>query len=62
VRVGDLLRSRAREYELLASWHVERSAGDPRHGDAAEALVTVAIVLHELARLLEDELELREAA
>ena len=41
---------------------MERSAGDPRYGDAAEALVTVAIVLHELARLLEDELELREAA
>jgi len=27
----ELLRRRASEYELLADWHVERSAGDPRY-------------------------------
>jgi len=57
-----LIRQRAREYELLAEWHVERAAGDPRYGDAADSLVAIAIVLHELADLLEDELLHRDAA
>ena len=52
----ELLRKRASEYELLAEWHVERAAGDPRHGDAADALVAVAIVLREVADAFEFEL------
>jgi hypothetical protein len=56
----ELLRRRASEYELLAEWHAERSAGDPRYGDAADALVAVAIVLREIADAF--ELELLEAA
>jgi hypothetical protein len=58
----DRIRARARDYETLAEWHVERAAGDPRYGDAADSLVAIAIVLHELAELLEDELLDREAA
>jgi hypothetical protein len=57
----DRMRARARDYATLAEWHVERAAGDPRYGDAADSLVAIAIVLHELADLLEDELD-REAA
>jgi hypothetical protein len=56
----DLHRRRASDYELLAEWHVERSAGDPRYGVAADALVAVAIVLREIADAF--ECELREAA
>jgi hypothetical protein len=51
----ELLRRRASEYELLAEWHVERSAGDPRYGDAADALVAIAIVLREVAEAFDDE-------
>jgi hypothetical protein len=58
----ELLRRRAADYETLAEWHVERAAGDPRYGDAADALVAIAIVLHELAELLEDEPPRREGA
>ena len=47
----ELLRRRASDYELLAEWHVERSAGDPRYGDAADALVAVAIVLRLMERV-----------
>lgn len=53
----ELLRRRASEYELLAEWHVERSAGDPRYGDAADALVAIAIVLREVAEVFDDEIE-----
>ena len=59
---SDLIRRRARDYETLAEWHVERAAGDPRYGDAADSLVAIAIVLHELAELLEDEFSERGAA
>ena len=52
----DLLRRRASEYELLAEWHAERAAGDPRYGDAADALVAVAIVLREIADAFDSEL------
>jgi hypothetical protein len=58
----EYLRRRAREYELIAEWHVERAAGDPRYGDAADSLVAIAIVLHELAEMLDDELLEQDAA
>lgn len=60
--VQELIRRRARDYETLAEWHVERAAGDPRYGDAADSLVAIAIVLHELADLLDDERLHRDAA
>ena len=37
-------------------------AGDPRYGDAADSLVAIAIVLHELGDLLDDERLHRDAA
>lgn len=46
----------------LAEWHVKRAACDPRSGDAADSLVAIAIVLHELADLLDDELLHQDAA
>ena len=58
----DRIRARAHDYETLAEWHVERAAGDPRYGDAADSLVAIAIVLHELAEMLDDELLERNAA
>ena len=60
--VQELVRRRARDHETLAEWHVERAAGDPRYGDAADSLVAIAIVLHELADLLDDERLHRDAA
>jgi len=62
VTAQELIRRRARDYETLAEWHVERAAGDPRYGDAADSLVAIAIVLHELADVLDDELLERDAA
>lgn len=57
---AEILRRRARGYELLAEWHVERAAGDPRYGDAADALIAIAIVLREIVEAF--ELEFAEAA
>jgi len=51
----ELLRRRAYEYEVLAEWHVERAADDPRRGVAADACVAIAIVLRELAAAFETE-------
>lgn len=51
------LRRLAWEYELLARWHGERAPADPRQGTAADALVTVAIVLREVAAAFEALLE-----
>ena len=51
----ELLRRRASDYELLAAWHVERSADDPAHRTAADALAAVAIVLREIADAVEGE-------
>lgn len=62
MKAPERVRARARDYETLAEWHVERAAGDPRYGDAADALVAIAIVLHELADLLDDDLAIRDAA
>ena len=58
VTLHELLRKRASEYELLAEWHVERAADDPRQGAAADACVAIAIVLRELAQALEDDWEI----
>ena len=52
----ELLRRRASEYELLAEWHAERAAVAPRYGDAADALVAIAIVLREIAGAFNAEL------
>ena len=51
----ELLRRRASDYELLAAWHVERSADDLAHRTAADALTAVAIVLREIAEAVENE-------
>jgi len=62
VTAHELIRRRARDYEALAEWHVERAAGDPRYGDAADSLVAIAIVLHERADLFGEEREFRHAS
>ena len=49
----ELVRHDAADVERLAEWYVARSAGDPRYGDAADALVALAIVLGALADRLE---------
>jgi hypothetical protein len=51
----ELLRRRAFEYEVLAEWHAERSAVDPRQGTTADACVAIAIVLREVAKAFEEE-------
>jgi hypothetical protein len=51
----ELLRRRAGDYDLLAAWHAERAADDPRMGVAANACVVIAIVLHEIAIAFDDD-------
>ena len=51
----ELLRRRAGDYELLAEWHAERSASDPRYGDAADACVAIAVVLREIVEAFDEE-------
>jgi hypothetical protein len=51
----ELVRRDASKAERLAEWYVARPAGDPRYGDAADALLALAIVLGDLADALEAE-------
>jgi len=43
--VGELLRVKSSEYELLAEWHAERAAIDDEHFVACQAMAVVGIVL-----------------
>ena len=45
---GDLLRTKSREYELLAKWHAERAPLDGEHFVACQAMAVVGIVLRRL--------------
>jgi hypothetical protein len=55
VSVGELLRTKAGEYELLAEWHAERAPLDDRHFVACQAMAVVGIVLREVAEAIDAE-------
>ena len=47
--LGELLRTKSNEYELLAEWHAERATLDDEHFAACQAMAVVGIVLREVA-------------
>ena len=47
--LGELLRTRSGQYEVLAEWHAERALVDDQHLVAWQAMLVVGIVLRELA-------------
>jgi hypothetical protein len=55
VSVGELLRRKSSEYELLAEWHAERAPVDDHHLVACQAMVVVGIVLREVAEAIDLE-------
>jgi hypothetical protein len=57
VRLGELLRAKSSEYELLAEWHAERAPFDHEHFVACPAMVVVGIVLREVAEAIDVESE-----
>ena len=56
MEAADLLNEKAREYEVLAASHIERAPlGEAEvHAAAAAGFVVVAIVLREVAGVLEE--------
>jgi hypothetical protein len=50
--LGELLRAKSSEYELLAEWHAERAAFDDEHFVACQAMAVVGIVLREVAEAI----------
>ncbi|HEY7693498.1 MAG TPA: hypothetical protein VH816_14265 [Gaiellaceae bacterium] len=54
---AESLLSRARDYELLAAWHAERGPVSQESARSAVGFLVVAIVLYEVAALLEDDFE-----
>jgi hypothetical protein len=57
VRLGELLRTKSGEYELLAEWHAERAPIDEQHFLASQAMLVVGIVLREVAEAIDAEWE-----
>ncbi len=57
---AEALREKAREYELLAAWHDERSAMSGESSGAAVGFLVAAIIMREVAAALDDD-ELRAA-
>jgi hypothetical protein len=55
VSLGELLRTKSSEYELLAEWHAEPAPLDDRHLAACQAMVVVGIVLREVAEAIDVE-------
>ncbi len=53
--VGQLLRRKSSEYELLAEWHAERAPLDDQHFVASQAMLVVGIVLREVAAAIDME-------
>jgi hypothetical protein len=47
--LGELLRVKSSEYELLAEWHGERASLDDDHLVACRAMLAVGIALREVA-------------
>ena len=50
--VGELLRTKSSEYELLAEWHAERAPLDDQHFVAYHAMLVVGIVLQTAGTLI----------
>jgi hypothetical protein len=44
--LGELLRTKSSEYEVLAEWHGERASLDDDHLVAYQAMLAVGIALH----------------
>ena len=55
MRLGELLRTKSSEYELLAERHAERTPLDDQHLVACQAMVLVGIVLREVAEAIDVE-------
>jgi hypothetical protein len=53
--LGELLRTKSSEYELLAEWHAERAPLDSEHLVACQAMALVGIVLREVAEAIDLE-------
>ena len=53
--LGELLRTKSSEYELLAEWHAERAPLDDEHFVACQAMAVVGIVLREVAEAIDVE-------
>jgi hypothetical protein len=53
--LGELLRTKSSEYELLAEWHGERASLDDDHLVACQAMLAVGIALREVAEALDAE-------
>ena len=50
--LGEFLRRKSGEYELLAEWHAERASVDEQHLVACQAMLVVGIVLREVAEAI----------
>ena len=55
MNLGELLRMKSSEYELLAEWHAERAPVDDEHVVACQAMAVVGIVLTEVAEAVDLE-------
>jgi hypothetical protein len=55
VSLGEFLRTKSGEYELLAEWHAERAPVDDQHLVACQAMLVVGIVLREVAAAVDVE-------
>ena len=53
--LGELLRTKSSEYELLAEWHAERAPLDEDHFVAGQAMLVVGMVLREVAEAVDLE-------
>jgi hypothetical protein len=53
--LGELLRTKSSEYELLAEWHGERASLGDDHLVACQAMLAVGIALREVAEALDAE-------
>ncbi len=53
--LGELLRTKSSEYELLAEWHAERAPIHEQHLVASQAMLVVGVVLREVAAAIDAE-------
>lgn len=54
---ADVLRERAREYELLSAWHDERASVSSESAGAAVGFLVAAIIMREVAAALDGDEE-----
>lgn len=54
--LGEVLRVKSGEHELLAQWRAERAPVNEQHALACQAVLVVGIVLREVAEAI-DEVE-----